>query len=238
MPKPLLELENVNVKYGEVQVIWDLDLTVEEGEMVGLIGANGAGKTTLLKTISGIIHPASGSIYFRGEEISDKEPHEVYQMGLAQCPERRELFPQMSVRENLQMGAYYRKEEEDISETMEMVFDLFPRLGERTSQKAGSLSGGEGRMLSIGRSLMADPELLLLDEPSLGLQPTLVTTVFERIEDIHEMGVTILLNEQNVLEALETTDRGYVLEHGRISMEEDSEELIKDERIREKYLGL
>lgn len=238
MPKPLLKIENLDVKYGDIQVLWDVNLEIKEGEIVGLIGANGAGKTTLIKAISGIVKPSSGSIRFQDAEITGEDVDKIYKRRIIQCPERRELFFGMTVKENLQMGAYHRETEEDISEGFELVYNLFPRLKERELQKAESLSGGEGRMLSIGRALMGSPKLLLLDEPSLGLQPSLVTEVFKRIEEIHSRGITVFLNEQNVLEALETTDRSYVLEQGRVSLSGDSDELIEDERIKEKYLGL
>lgn len=239
MPKYLLELENVDVKYEEVQVLWDINIEVKKGEIVGLIGANGTGKTTTLETIAGLHQPSAGTIQYNGEDITDKEANELVEKGLVLSPERRELFPEMTVKENLLLGGYHLDKEKDLEDILDSLYDLFPRLEERTEQKAGTLSGGERQMLALARSLMVDPQLLLLDEPSLGLQPNLVTSVFERIENIRDdMGTTIFLVEQNALEALEVSERSYIMEKGETTLEDKSDNLIDDSEIKERFLGI
>ncbi|NHN61651.1 MULTISPECIES: ABC transporter ATP-binding protein [Halorussus] len=231
----LLEVDGIDVAYGNVQVIWDASLSVTEGETVALLGANGAGKTTILKTICGPLTPTSGSIRFEGEEIGELDQDEVVPKGIVHVPEGREIFGESTVKENLRLGAYANRT--GMSERMDRIFDIFPRLEERTGQQAGTLSGGEQQMLAIGRGLMSDPDLLLLDEASLGLAPVLVEDVFDAIQRINEEGTTVLLVEQDVNHALRIADRGYVLESGRISLSGTAEELADDERVAASYLG-
>jgi branched-chain amino acid transport system ATP-binding protein len=219
-------------------VLSGISLSVDEGELICMLGANGAGKSTLFKTISGLIRPAQGSIDFEGEIISKKGPDKIVRMGISLCPEGRKLFPRLSVKKNLMMGAYSRhKEKADINAALDEVFELFPILGERSDQDAGTLSGGEQQMLAIGRSMMNRPRLLLLDEPSLGLAPLIVTKIMETIEDINRKGVTIFLSEQNARMALEISTRGYVMENGRIVLEGKSEELAGNEEVKKAYIG-
>ncbi|MFC6724795.1 ABC transporter ATP-binding protein [Halobium palmae] len=231
----MLELEDLDVAYGDIQVIWDVDLTVDEGETVALLGANGAGKTTILKTICGDLAPKSGSVRYKGDEIGDLPTEEVVPRGIAHVPEGREIFVDSTVEENLRLGAYSNPDGSD--GRLERVYEIFPRLQERSGQRAGTLSGGEQQMLAIGRGLMSDPDLLLLDEASLGLAPVLVDDVFAAIERINEEGTTVLLVEQDLDSALRVADRGYVIESGRISLSGTAEELRDDERVEAAYLG-
>jgi len=233
----MLTLENVSVNYDAIEALTDISLTVDQGEVVTLIGANGAGKTTTLRTITGLLEPRNGRVTYEGKEISGMATHRLVPMGIAMSPEGRGVFANLSVRENLDMGAYIRKDIKGISDDMERAFTLFPRLKEREKQKAGTLSGGEQQMLAMGRAMMSRPRLLLLDEPSLGLAPLLVHTIFEAIDNIRAEGTTILLVEQNANAALHHSDRAYVLETGRIVMEGDSKQLAADPRVKEAYLG-
>jgi branched-chain amino acid transport system ATP-binding protein len=233
----MLTLENVSVNYGAIEALTGISMRVEAGEVVTLIGANGAGKTTTLRTITGLLEPREGKVTFEGEDISGRATHKLVAKGISMSPEGRGVFANLSVRENLQMGAYLRKDKREIAAEMERAFQMFPRLKERESQKAGTLSGGEQQMLAIGRALMSQPRLLLLDEPSLGLAPLVVHTIFEAIDEIKSKGTTILLVEQNAHAALKHSDRAYVLETGRIVMEGPSAELAADPRIKEAYLG-
>jgi branched-chain amino acid transport system ATP-binding protein len=234
---PLLEIENMHSYYGHIHALRGISLTVEEGEVVTLIGSNGAGKTTTLRSIHGILPPREGRIVFNGEEIQGTPAHELIGKGIAQSPEGRRIFFRMTVLENLEMGAYHRNDGAEIREDMDRVFDLFPRLKERTRQEAGTMSGGEQQMLAIGRALMSSPKLLLLDEPSMGLAPVLVERIFEVIREINEQGTTILLVEQNANVALEIATRGYVLETGTIVNSASAAELREDPAVREAYLG-
>lgn len=234
----MLEVNNINSGYDRIQVLWDVSLKVDKGEMVAIVGANGAGKTTLLKTIAGIIRQTSGTITFENRSIEQLPTHAVVARGIALVPEGRRVFPYMTVNENLEMGAYTVKNPEIVQENMEWVFGLFPRLKERQKQLAGTLSGGEQQMLVIGRALMSRPRFLMLDEPSLGLQPNIVSNVFDSIQKLHSEGVTILLVEQNVRKSLEIAKRGYVLEHGRIVMSGDNKTLLQDEGVKKAYLGI
>src|SRR5215203_1457011 len=234
---PLLEIENMHSYYGHIQALRGISLTVDEGEVVTLIGSNGAGKTTTLRSIHGILPPKQGRIIFAGEEIQGTPAHEMIGKGIAQSPEGRRIFFRMTVLENLEMGAYHRNDSSGIREDMDRVFDLFPRLKERTKQEAGTMSGGEQQMLAIGRALMSRPRLLLLDEPSMGLAPVLVERIFEIIREINKQGTTILLVEQNANVALEIAARGYVLETGTIVNSAPAAELREDPAVREAYLG-
>jgi branched-chain amino acid transport system ATP-binding protein len=211
---------------------------VREGEIVTLIGANGAGKSTTLRSISGLNQPRKGSITFQGRDITRRSPHEIVELGISQSPEGRRLFPRMSVLENLEMGAFQRKNRSEIKEDIERVYSLFPRLAERKSQKGGTLSGGEQQMCAMGRALMARPKLLMLDEPSLGLAPIFVEKIFEIIGEINEQGTTVLLVEQNALMALDASRRGYVLETGRVVLTDDAARLRENEQVRKTYLGV
>jgi branched-chain amino acid transport system ATP-binding protein len=231
----LLEVDDIDVAHGNVQVIWNASLSVDEGETVALLGANGAGKTTVLKTICGDLAPTAGEIRYRGESIGDWTQEEVIADGVVHVPEGREIFPASNVEENLELGSYVDRSGMD--ERMEQVYDVFPRLEERRGQAAGTLSGGEQQMLAIGRGLMSDPDLLLLDEASLGLAPVLVDDVFEAIERINEQGTTVLLVEQDIYNALRVADRGYVLKSGHIELSGTAAELAGDERVEESYLG-
>jgi len=231
----LLSVEGIDVAYGDVQVLWDVSLAVDEGETVALLGANGAGKSTVLKTICGDLTPSAGSVRYRSEEIGHLTPHEVVPRGIAHVPEGRELFVESTVAENVALGAHATAG--GAADRREWVYDLFPRLGERRDQVAGTLSGGEQQMLAIARGLMSDPDLLLLDEASLGLAPVLVEDVFDAIEEITARGVTVLLVEQDLHNALRVADRGYVLESGRVVVSGDAEALSTDDRVTESYLG-
>ncbi len=233
----ILELHDVHTYYGSIQALKGISLDVSQGEIVTLLGANGAGKTTTLRSINGLNRPRQGSIRFEGQEITETPPHEIVARGIAQSPEGRRLFPRMTVLENLEMGAFQRTDRAGIKEDLERVFGLFPRLHERRSQKAGTLSGGEQQMCAIGRALMARPRLLLLDEPSRGLAPSFVERIFEIVETINKQGTSILLVEQNALMALDAAHRGYVLETGRIVLADSAAALKRNEQVRKTYLG-
>ncbi|MFP5262551.1 MAG: ABC transporter ATP-binding protein [Blastocatellia bacterium] len=233
----MLELKDVTARYGDAQVLWGVSLFVREGEIATLVGANGAGKTTTLKTISGVVTATGGHISFDGERTERLAPHEVAARGIAHVPEGRRLFPLMSVRENLELGAVTREARRARSESFDKVFALFPRVKERERQMAGTLSGGEQQMVAIGRGLMSRPRLIILDEPSLGLAPIVVKEMFEIIQSINREGITILLVEQNVQQSLKLADRAYVLENGRVVLEGAGDELLNDERVRAAYLG-
>lgn len=233
----LLSVNDIHVSYGAIAAVKGLSLEVREGEIVTLIGSNGAGKSTTLRTISGLLTPKSGSITFGGEDITGMPGHEVVAKGICQSPEGRRIFPRMTVEENLDLGAFLRKDNAAIKADREMVLDLFPRLKERISQKAGTMSGGEQQMLAVGRALMGKPKLLILDEPSMGLAPVLVDLIFETIAKIRDNGTTVLLVEQNALAALRIADHAYVLESGHLSLEGDAKELATDQRVINAYLG-
>jgi branched-chain amino acid transport system ATP-binding protein len=233
----LLEVENIHSYYGNIQALRGVSLTVEEGEIVTLIGSNGAGKTTTLRSIHGMLHPREGRILFEGEEIQSLPAHDMIGRGIAQSPEGRKIFSRMTVLENLEMGAYHRNDNAAIRQDMDRVFELFPRLKERVKQEAGTMSGGEQQMLAIGRALMSRPKLVLLDEPSMGLAPVLVERIFRVIREINEQGTTILLVEQNANVALEIASRGYVLETGAVVNAAPAEQLRQDPKVREAYLG-
>lgn len=234
----MLEVENLNVSYGDLQVLWDVSLEVEKGELVTLIGPNGAGKTTTLEAISGLHQPDSGKIMLQGENIVGLKSSEIARKGIAHIPEGRQIFAPLTVIQNLKAGAYPKEARKHFDEALTEVYELFPRLKERTSQRAGTLSGGERQMLAIARGLMLRPKVIMLDEPSLGLQPNLVDKVINLVEKLNEEGFTILLVEQNADRALEISDRGYVLENGRIALEGPSEELKAKDHIKKAYLGL
>ena len=238
MSSPILEVNNINVFYGRIQALWDVCVKISEGEIVALVGANGAGKTTLLHTISGILRPASGTINFLGRRIDNLSPHAIVELGISHIPEGRKLFTEMSVQENLEMGAYTARAWKLKHETIEEVYRLFPVLKERSKQMAVTLSGGEQQMLAMGRGLMSRPKLCIIDEPSNGLAPRLVTEVFQIVKSLREQGMTILLIEQNVRQTLEIADRACVLENGRIALEGRCDELIRSDHIKKAYLGL
>ncbi len=233
----LLELRDVHVGYGGIKAVKGISLRVDEGEIVTIVGNNGAGKTTTMKTIAGLLRPTQGKITFLGHDLTNKDTTDIVKLGIQLVPEGRQIFPAMSVMENLEMGAFTRPQS-DVGEGLDMVFDLFPRLKERASQQAGTLSGGEQQMLAIGRALMAKPKLLLLDEPSLGLAPILVQGIFELIEQINRRGTAILLVEQNARMALSVSDRGYVLETGRIVASDTSASLLQSNQVKNAYLGM
>jgi branched-chain amino acid transport system ATP-binding protein len=234
----MLEIEGLSTGYGRVQVLWDLSMKVEEGEFVALVGANGAGKTTLLNTISGVMKPWSGSITFLGKRIDTVHPNDIVDMGLSHIPESRRLFTDMSIKENLEMGAYPRRTWKERKQTMEWVFSLFPRLEERSGQLARTLSGGEQQMLAMGRGLMSKPKLVIVDEPSNGLAPKVVSEVFEILTSLHNEGITILLVEQNVRQTMQAADRAYVLENGHIALEGACSFLRESDHVRKAYMGL
>jgi len=234
----LLEVKNIDVFYGDVQVIFGLSLGVEEGEVVSIIGGNGAGKSTLLKTISGLMHPTKGEITFESKTIQRSSPEDIVECGIVQIPEGRRLFTLMSVQDNLIVGAYNKRADREKEATLGEVYQLFPRLKERTAQMAMTLSGGEQQMVAIGRGLMAKPRLLMLDEPSLGLAPILTKSIFETVRKIAAQGTTVLLVEQDVKHSLSLSDRGYVLEHGRTVMEGPAKDLLENPHIKTAYLGL
>jgi branched-chain amino acid transport system ATP-binding protein len=238
MNMSFLEVKNIDVFYGDVQVIFDLSLEIIEGEVVSIIGGNGAGKSTLLKTISGLMNPAKGEIVFEDAPIQTEPPEEIVERGIIQVPEGRRLFTLMSVKDNLIIGAYNSRAENNVDTTMEDVYSLLPKLRERESQLAMTLSGGEQQMVAIGRGLMAIPKLLMLDEPSLGLAPILIKDIFQTVRKIADQGTTVLLVEQDVKHSLSLSDRGYVLEHGRIAMEGPAKDLLNDPHIKTAYLGL
>jgi branched-chain amino acid transport system ATP-binding protein len=235
----MLEIDDIEVYYGDAQALFGLSLEVGEGEVVTLVGSNGAGKTTTLRAVAGIRSPRSGDIRFEGKSLVKVPPHNRAEQGIALVPEGRDLWPQMSVRENLELGAFGKQARPRVEESLGQVFSLFPRLEERVDQLAGSLSGGEQQMCAIGRALMSKPRLLMFDEPSLGLAPILVRQVFETVSHLHaDEGLTILLVEQNLRKALEIADRGYVIETGRIKTEGPSKDLLQDETVRSAYLGI
>jgi branched-chain amino acid transport system ATP-binding protein len=234
-----LDLRSVHAYYGHIHALKGVSLTVRQGEIVTLIGANGAGKTTTLRTISGIIHPRHGEVRLNGERIDHESPHRIVSLGVCQSPEGRRIFPRMTVQENLEMGAFARKDADSARKAdLERVLTLFPRLRERLKQKGGTLSGGEQQMLAIGRALMSQPRVLLLDEPSMGLAPNLVETIFDTIVAINQTGVAVLLVEQNALMALNVASRGYVLETGRIVLEDEARALQQNEQVQKAYLGI
>ena len=238
----ILQIENLHVRYGAIHALKGVSLHVEEGEMVTLIGSNGAGKTTLLRTLSGLLRPVSGKMVYQSKEgdivtLEKRTSHEIVQRGIAQVPEGRLIFGNLSVQENLDLGAYTRKDRKRLKEDWDRIFNLFPRLKERLNQNAGTLSGGEQQMLAIGRALMARPRLLLLDEPSLGLAPTLVQQILKVLGEINSQGTTILLVEQDAYLALATARRGYVLETGEIKLQGSSSELLKNPEVKKAYLG-
>jgi branched-chain amino acid transport system ATP-binding protein len=235
---PLLELEDVHTFYGSIEALKGVSLEVNEGEIVTLIGANGAGKSTTLRSINGLNTPKQGRIVFRGKDITRRGPHDIVEMGISQSPEGRRLFPHMSVLENLEMGAFQRKDRAGIREDLDRVYSLFERLEERKQQRAGTLSGGEQQMCAIGRALMARPKLLMLDEPSMGLAPIFVEKIFEIIREINEQGTTILLVEQNALMALDAAQRGYVMETGKIALHDEAKALRENEQVQKAYLGI
>jgi branched-chain amino acid transport system ATP-binding protein len=233
----VLDVDGIHTFYGPIEALKGIALEVREREIVTLIGSNGAGKTTTLRSINGLNHPRRGRIVFEGSDITTTPPHEIVKRGISQAPEGRKLFPRMTVLENLELGAFQRTDRAEIKDDMDRVFSLFPRLAERKSQKAGTMSGGEQQMLAIGRALMARPKLLLLDEPSMGLAPILVERIFEIIREINAQGTPILLVEQNALMALDVANRGYVLETGRIALADDATRLRENEQVQKTYLG-
>jgi branched-chain amino acid transport system ATP-binding protein len=234
----MLSIEKLEFAYGDLQVLWSIDISVQQGEIVTLVGANGAGKTTTLKNISRLVKWNSGSIQFEGEDLSHLEAHQVVQRGIIQVPEGRRIFPEMTVMENLRMGSFTKSTRKDREKNIERSFVLFPRLKERQKQLGGTLSGGEQQMLAIARGLMANPRLLLLDEPSLGLSPLLVKNIFQIIGEINRMGVTILLIEQNVYQSLRIANRAYVLETGRVVLSGTGQQLLNDEHVKKAFLGM
>lgn len=233
----MLEVKNLSVSYGAIEAVKDISFTVNDGEIVSLIGANGAGKTTTLHTITGLVPAKSGSVMYNGVDLLKTHNNKIVTLGMAHIPEGRHVFTRMSVEENLEMGALSLKDQSDLKKDLDMVYGLFPRLKERRNQKAGTLSGGEQQMLAMGRALMSHPKTILMDEPSMGLSPKLVKEIFSIIRKLHEQGITILLVEQNAKMALSIADRAYVLETGRITMEGDAKELLNNEQVRKAYLG-
>ncbi len=233
----ILHVEDLNVYYGSIHAVKGISFDVEEGEIVTLIGANGAGKSTTLNTVAGLLKPREGKVEFEGESLLGIPPHKIVSRGMALCPEGRRVFLQMSVRDNLEMGAFTRTDSAEIADSLEMVFERFPRLKEREGQSAGTLSGGEQQMLAMGRALMSKPRLLMLDEPSMGLAPILVQEIFNIIKALHDAGTTVLLVEQNARMALSIADRAYVLETGKVSMSGNAADLANDERVKQAYLG-
>ncbi|SHO50350.1 ABC transporter ATP-binding protein [Desulfopila aestuarii] len=235
---PLLDIDKIDVAYGDVQVIFELSLKVEKGEVVSIIGGNGAGKSTLLRAISGLMPVKAGSITFANDKIDKEPPENIVTKGIVHVPEGRRLFPLMSVKDNLMVGAFNKRAREQAGETLKKVYELLPRLAERESQLAMTLSGGEQQMVAIGRGLMALPNILMLDEPSLGLAPILIKGIFETVRKIADQGTTVLMVEQDVKHSLSLSDRGYVLEHGRVVMEGKAADLIDDPHVKEAYLGI
>ncbi len=234
----MLEVNGVDVFYGDVQVLWNVSFNVQKGEIVALIGANGSGKTTSLNTVSSILKPRKGSVTYEGQPLHTREPHDLVGLGIAHVPEARRLFPEMTVKENLLLGALTRDAKKSRPEMLEKVYGIFPRLKEREKQAAGTMSGGEQQMCAIARGLMSKPRLLMLDEPSLGLSPILVADIFRVIQEVHEAGVTVLLIEQNVFKTLAVADRAYVMENGRIVLEGTGKDLLNDEHVKKAYLGV
>jgi len=233
----MLEVKNIQVAYGKIVAVKDISIDVKQGEIVTLIGSNGAGKSTTLRTISGLIKPKSGEILFNGKRIDGVPGHEIVGMGICHSPEGRRIFPRMTVKENLELGAFLRNDKAAVNADMDRVLELFPRLKERIKQTAGTMSGGEQQMLAVSRALMGDPKLLLLDEPSMGLAPVLVELIFDTIVKIRKQGITILLIEQNATAALEVADRAYVLESGAVKMSGSAKELSSDDKVTKAYLG-
>lgn len=233
----MLEVNDIQVFYGMIQAIKGVSFHVEEGEVIALIGANGAGKTTILHTISGLLAPKSGSVMFEGQDITKIPGHKIVSMGMAHVPEGRRVFAQLSVLQNLRMGAYTRRDKQEIENTLQSVFERFPRLEERQNQLAGTLSGGEQQMLAMGRALMSHPKIILMDEPSMGLSPIFVNEIFDIIQEVSKSGTTVLLVEQNAKKALSIADRAYVLETGKIVLEGKASDLLKDDSIKKAYLG-
>ena len=234
----MLKVSNISVLYGEIHAIWDASIEVDEGEIISIIGSNGAGKTTLLKAISGLVKPSSGSIEFRGEKLNGLSPHKICERGVVQVPEGRKIFPLMKVSENLEMGAYLLGPRKEVASSLNMVYRVFPILKERQDQVAGTLSGGEQQMLAMARGLMTKPELLMLDEPTLGLAPKAAAHILETLGQLHQEGITILLVSQEAIKSLEMAQRAYVLENGRISLEGTGDELLRNEDVKKSYLGL
>jgi branched-chain amino acid transport system ATP-binding protein len=234
----MLNVERVSAQYGDIKVLWEASLAISKGEMVTMVGSNGSGKTTLINAIMGMIHPSAGRIEFLGQPIHESPPHKTVEAGISLIPEGRKLFPEMTVLENLELGAYVPSARKRIPETLRWVFTLFPRLQERKAQQVGTLSGGEQQMVTVGRGLMSLPKLLLIDEPSMGLAPKVVAELFRAIRRINREGVTVFLVEQNARQAMEISDRTYVLENGRVVREGNSKDLLKDDEIRKAYLGL
>jgi branched-chain amino acid transport system ATP-binding protein len=237
MSEAQLDVKDIHVFYGNIEAVKGMSFHVDQGEIVCLIGANGAGKTTTLRTISALLKPAEGAIFYEGQRIDLLPAHQIVKLGVAQSPEGRRIFPRMSVRENLDMGAFVRRDAAGQREDLDRIMELFPILRERARQAAGTLSGGEQQMLAMGRALMARPKLLLLDEPSMGLAPIVVQTIFDTVRDINEQGVTVLLVEQNAAQALSLAHRGYVIETGRIVLEDEAGALLENEQVRKAYLG-
>ncbi len=233
-----LKIDNINVAYGDIQVLFDINLHIEKGEVVSIIGANGAGKSTTLKTISGMLHPTKGSITFNDESIEHLPPEKIVEKGIIHVPEGRRLFPFMSVEENLEMGSYNSRAYDKRFETMETVFELFPRLKERRKQRAGTLSGGERQMVAVGRGLMAKPDVLMFDEPSLGLAPIIIKSMMDAIKKIADSGITIVLVEQNIHVSLSISDRAYVLEQGYVVNSGDAKDLLNDPSVKKAFLGI
>ena len=233
----MLEVSNLKVNYGMIQAIKGISFKVEEGEIIALIGANGAGKTTTLHTVSGLLKARQESILFNGKELTKTQPHKIVEMGMAHVPEGRRIFQQLTVYENLILGAYTRSDKKEIAENLEMIYKRFPRLEERKKQIAGTLSGGEQQMLAMGRALMSNPKIVLMDEPSMGLSPLLVSEIFDIIQSINKSGTTVLLVEQNAKKALSIANRAYVLETGKIVLEGDAKELMNNDQIKKAYLG-
>ena len=233
----MLEVKDIEVYYGMIQAIKGVSFEVNEGEVIALIGANGAGKTTTLHTITGLLSPKKGSVLFEGQDITKVPAHKIVSLGMAHVPEGRRVFAELSVYQNLKMGAYTRKDKDEIAKTLEMVYKRFPRLEERKNQLAGTLSGGEQQMLAMGRALMSHPKIIVMDEPSMGLSPILVNEIFDIIKEVSASGTTVLLVEQNAKKALSIADRAYVLETGKIVLEGDAKELMNDDSIKKAYLG-
>ena len=233
----MLEVKDIEVYYGMIQALKGISFEVNEGEVIALIGANGAGKTTTLHTITGLLSPKKGSVLFEGQDITTVPAHKIVSIGMAHVPEGRRVFAELSVYQNLKMGAYTRKDKDEIAKTLEMVYKRFPRLEERKNQLAGTLSGGEQQMLAMGRALMSHPKIIVMDEPSMGLSPILVNEIFDIIKEVSASGTTVLLVEQNAKKALSIADRAYVLETGKIVLEGDAKELMNDDSIKKAYLG-
>jgi branched-chain amino acid transport system ATP-binding protein len=238
MSATMLKVDKLGFAYGDLKVLWDIDLTVNQGEIVTLVGSNGAGKSTTLKNLSRLVSWTSGAVMFEGEDLSKLEPHQVVERGVVQVPEGRKIFPEMTVLENLRMGSFIRSVRKDRQSNIDRAFTLFPRLKEREKQLGGTLSGGEQQMLAIARGLMSNPRLLMLDEPSLGLSPLLVKSIFKTIQDINKQGVTVLLVEQNVFQSLRIAHRAYVLETGRVVLSGPGAELLGNDHVKKAFLGM